>query len=80
MNTPRKIFNPLFHATTPSVGENNAATASSSDKGMVATAAIFNEKVGECPKCKTSMQSAQIANNDTVFFCSACRVSTPMQD
>lgn len=75
--TPRKRFNPLLD-TLP-VRQPHVATAADGTP-MEATAAIYNEKVGECPKCKKAMTTGIIANGDTVFFCPHDRVSTPLQD
>ena len=63
----RPIFNPL-----------DATSLSSSDQES--TSSLINEDVGVCPKCKTPMSSAEIANGDTVFHCAGCRVSTPRPD
>lgn len=66
----RTIFNPLAPTgVSQSSAENHAATA-----------AVENVQVGVCPKCKENMTRATIANNDTVFYCEACRVSTPLPD
>jgi hypothetical protein len=70
MNQPRKIFNPLEAlSSTADVEARHTATAS-----------LYNEEVGVCPKCKTTMTRAVIANNDTVFYCQADRVSVPLPD
>lgn len=66
----RVIFNPL--------AANN--TSQSSDQKQEATASMQNTKVGICPKCDDNMTRAVIANNDSVFYCEACRVSTPLPD
>lgn len=66
MSEKRPIFNPL------------EATASSG--AQTATASMYNEEVGVCPKCNASMTRAVIANNETVFYCEADRVSTPLPD
>lgn len=71
-----QIFNPLKHSLS---GEQQQST-SSVDGANVATAAIYNEKQGECPKCKNQMITAVIASADSVFFCEKCRVSTPLAD
>ena len=67
MSEKRVIFNPL------------QAIASSGERAEV-TASLFNEEVGVCPKCNQPMIRAVIANNDTVFYCEADRVSTPLPD
>lgn len=66
----RVIFNPL--------AVNNVSQ--SSGEQQVATASMQNTKVGICPKCDENMTRAVIANTDTVFYCEACRVSTPLPD
>lgn len=71
-----KIFNPL-RARAQASAHDNVAT---SGDAQVATAAIYNEIVGECPKCHTKMTTAVIANSDSVYFCAKCRVATPLQD
>ena len=75
----KSIFNPLFsQKETPKA---NVATASgASGKGHMSTSAIFNEKIGVCPKCQGNMITGTIANNDTVYFCPGCRVSEPLAD
>lgn len=75
--TSKKIFDPLFSAIADGP---KVATASGDSKGMMSTSAIFNEQVGVCPKCKNNMMTGVIANNDTVYFCMACRVSEPLAD
>ena len=67
MSEKREIFNPL--TAIASGGVRQAATAS-----------LYNEDVGVCPKCNTPMIRAVIANNETVFYCEADRVSTPLPD
>lgn len=67
MSEKRAIFNPL--EAIASGGTHQAATAS-----------LYNEEVGICPKCNTPMTRAVIANNETVFYCEADRVSTPLPD
>ena len=64
----RAIFNPL----------DVVSTSESSDQ--VSTSSLINSDVGTCPKCKKTMTLAGIANTDTVFYCEACRVSTPRPD
>ncbi len=73
--TKKTIYNPLTDVVQPQV-----AVANADQPPMEATAAIYNEKVGQCPKCQTSMTSGTIGNGDTVFFCPTCRVSTPQQN
>ena len=72
----KQIFNPLFNAAQQS----SAAVAGSADDQQVATAAMYNEKIGECPKCKTKMMTGVIANSDSVYYCTGCRVSMPLED
>lgn len=67
MSNKRTIFNPL------------TAIASANPK-MVAQASVHNVEIGVCPKCNQPMERAVIANNDTVFYCEADRVSTPLPD
>jgi formamidopyrimidine-DNA glycosylase len=66
----RTIFNPLAASNV----------SQSSDVKQEATASMQNTKVGICPKCDENMTRAVIANQDTVFYCEACRVSTPLPD
>ncbi len=43
--------------------------------------ALYNEKVGVCPKCGQPMSKAFIAHPaDEVFYCDGCRVSSPLPD
>jgi hypothetical protein len=70
MTIKRTIFNPLAQTNT----------SQSSAEPHEATAAVQNVQVGVCPKCNDNMSRAVIANNDSVFYCEACRVSTPMPD
>jgi len=70
----KPIFNPL------QAEPEQVVVANADQPAMEATAAIYNENVGECPKCKTSMATGTIGNGDTVFFCTTCRVSTPQKN
>lgn len=65
----REIFNPLMATAGDAPEEKQSATAS-----------VSNVNVGVCPKCGQNMTRAVIANNDTVFYCEADRVSTPLPD
>lgn len=68
------IFNPL-----ESLSESGAFDADAND--LQSTSAIYNEDVGICPKCKRQMEDAVLPiNEDTVFFCPHCRVTTPKPD
>ncbi len=73
MKEPSKpaIFNPLNHL---------AATASADTPAnrFASLSTIINTDVGICPKCKLPMGQAVLANNDTVFYCDADRVSSPL--
>lgn len=72
-----QIFNPLLHRA-PTI---NVAVANARVEGVqTATAAIYNEKIGECPKCKARMGTAIIANADAMYFCEKCRVTVPLRD
>ena len=73
--TKKTIYNPLTD-----VNDTQVAVANADQPAMEATAAIYNEQVGQCPKCKTGMTNGVIGNGDTVFFCPSCRVSTPPQN
>ncbi len=63
----KRIFNPL-----------DSVVASSESDEFTSLSRIINSDVGVCPKCGKAMGTAIIANNDTVFYCEADRVSTPM--
>lgn len=78
MKTP-KIFNPLY-ADQASTFEAQAATGEGDGDKMVATAAIYHDKIGICPKCDTQMGTGVIANHDAMYYCEKCRVTTPFQD
>lgn len=65
----RVIFNPLM-----------ATAADEPEEKQAATASVSNINVGVCPKCGQNMIRAVIANNDSVFYCEADRVSTPLPD
>lgn len=56
----------------------NALAASADAKGYTSLSTITNSDVGICPKCKKPMGQAIIANSDTVFYCEADRVATPL--
>lgn len=68
-----KIFNPLY----ANLEQQQTATASGD---QVATAAIYNEVQGQCPKCKGKMTTGTLANADSVYFCETCRVTSPFTD
>lgn len=78
--TSKKIFNPLFSQRETNAPSVATASVGSDSRGIVSTSAIFNEKIGVCPKCKNNMITGVIANNDTVYFCPGCRVSEPLAD
>ncbi len=64
--TKRAIFNPLT-ALSSTTGEEHEVSLSS----------LHNSDIGCCPKCKSTMGTAVIANQDTVFYCPKCRVALP---
>jgi hydrogenase maturation factor HypF (carbamoyltransferase family) len=65
--TKRVIFNPLDGVSVASAGQES-------------TSSLINVDVGVCPKCSTVMTDGKIANADVVYYCDACRVSTPKPD
>jgi hypothetical protein len=65
------IFNPLSSILTSTSSPYDTNTSES---------AVTNTDVGVCPKCKSGMTRAVITNQDTVYFCATCRVSSPLQD
>lgn len=73
----REIFNPLKELM-----REHESISSSADGAapMTSTSSVQNMRVGYCPKCKEEMGRAIIANDDTVFYCGSCRVSTPLPD
>lgn len=72
----RKIFNPLHQLSATA-----SAEIEEDAKGeMQSTSSVRNTKIGVCPKCDDDMGRAVIANNETVYYCEACRVSTPLPD
>ena len=73
MKLKRTIFNVLDHIPTITAGSGSAVSSDS----PIATAAFYNNDVGICPKCKSPMGTATIANDDTVFFCTKDRVALP---
>lgn len=86
-----KIFNPLadigmpVKPTAPVVATENPAIFNALSgvveaSAQVSESAVFNTDVGICPKCKNSMNTAVLANNDSVYFCSGCKVSSPLKD
>lgn len=63
----REVFNPL------------AALANASGSELdTSLSAMSNSDVGVCPKCKSPMGSALIANKDSVYYCLKDRVALPM--
>jgi hypothetical protein len=67
-----KIENPLYV---------NRKTTSDSKEKNVATARIDNALPGVCPKCQTTMATSQLGQcmgNQEVFFCTTCRVASPI--
>lgn len=71
----RKIFNPL-----QAIAQAATAADESEPAEMKSTSSVQNIKVGICPKCDEDMTRAVIANDETVFYCEGCRVSTPLPD
>jgi hypothetical protein len=55
-----------------------SATEPGDEQRMTSLSTITNSDVGVCPKCKKPMGQAIIANSDTVFYCEADRVATPL--
>lgn len=70
LTKPEALFNPL----------DNVVQASSNGLDLESTSAIHNMTVGTCPKCQTSMGTGVLSNQDSVYFCHNCAVSTPVQD
>jgi hypothetical protein len=67
-----QILNPLYAKPK---GEGNKPTK------HVAMARIENTRAGVCPKCMTEMSKSQLGQsmgNQTVFFCTTCRVAEPL--
>lgn len=73
MPTGRKVLNVFAE---PAKQE---ATASDTSVPNVATAAVTNVTEGICPKCSRSMGFAVIPTGQ-VYYCTQCRVTTPMQE
>jgi len=66
----REVFNPLTAlASSPDDRDRDRDTSLS---------ALINSDIGVCPKCKTQMGHATIANGDTVFYCLKDRVALPL--
>ncbi len=40
--------------------------------------AMDNSKEGICPKCKSQMGTGIASKNEVVWYCTNCRVSSPM--
>lgn len=76
----KPVFNPLFDSVSTVQKSESAATELVDGKPMTATAAIYNQTQGQCPKCKQSMTTATIANSDSVYFCERCCVTMPLSD
>lgn len=73
MSTGRSVLNPLAQAQP----ETEQAVASS-DK-QLAIAAVDNSVDGVCPKCRATMGIAIIPLGQ-VYYCSTCRVTTPIPE
>jgi ribosomal protein L37AE/L43A len=61
----RELFDPLAEAS--------GRTESTSG-------AMDNSKEGTCPKCSMQMGTGLAANVETVWYCTKCRVSSPMSN
>ncbi len=68
MPSGQKVLNPF-------ADDKNKAEASSLES---TAGAMDNSTEGECPKCKGQMGTAVAAKSETVYFCSKCRVSSPI--
>ena len=69
-----KVENPLY------TGVKTVNTTQSKEK-QVATARIENVQPGVCPKCRVNMTTANLGQgmgNQTVYFCTTCRVCEPI--
>lgn len=77
----KPTFNPLFDVPSPVQKAESAADRDMVDgKPMTATAALYNQTQGQCPKCKQKMTTAVLANTDSVYFCERCCVTMPLSD
>lgn len=64
----KAIFNPF-----ESIGHDAKAEES--------TSSLFNTQIGVCPKCQQPMGKAKLKMPpDELFYCTPCRVSSPMLD
>lgn len=68
LNSGKTVINPF-------ADEKNMESTSSM---QAEASAMDNSTEGQCPKCKGSMGTALAAANETVYFCTSCRVSSPL--
>lgn len=65
-----KYINPL---------ENDTEEQENLTKNMESTSNVLNhEGPSVCPKCKKNMGTARLASNEVVYYCTKCRVSSPL--
>lgn len=64
----REIVNPLY----------SKEQIKTQKKPMIATARMENATPGICPKCKHPMDVSRLSNRQEVYFCTTCRVASPL--
>lgn len=73
MPTGRNVVNPFAVDTKPQ------QAVACADGQEIAVASVDNSNEGVCPKCRSSMGTAIIPQGQ-VYYCSTCRVSTPIPE
>ncbi len=63
-----KFFNPV---------KNDVENIPKEEK-IESKSAMVNDNTGSCPKCGTAYGTARIAENEVVFHCKSCRVTSPI--
>lgn len=61
------------------VTEQAKLSQSTSKESMESNSAVLTHKGPNiCPKCSKSMGFGRLANDEQVFYCTSCRVSSPL--
>lgn len=75
LNSGRFVFDPFAYK----IAATAAASTQDTDSAEIATAsALSNMNPEQCPKCGFGMGKAFLADNETVYYCTSCRVTNPI--
>lgn len=79
--TMSKFFNPIQSdlEEAESSKDNNVSASDTISLNLESTSGLLIHKgPSVCPKCGNTMGTARIANDEEVYHCIKCRVSSPL--